>query len=87
MGLGIITAINLIAFFLMGLDKRKAQRGQWRVPEKTFLFLALFFGAAGILAGMKVFRHKTRHPLFTIGMPCLLVLNLVCFYCQKGFLF
>jgi uncharacterized membrane protein YsdA (DUF1294 family) len=48
--------------------------------------MAAAFGAGGILVGMKVFRHKTRHPLFTIGMPCMLAFNLVCLYYLKGFL-
>ncbi|MGI6605865.1 MAG: DUF1294 domain-containing protein [Peptococcia bacterium] len=82
-----IVAINLITFFLCGLDKYKAQRGLWRIPEKSFLLMAAAFGAGGILVGMKVFRHKTRHPLFTIGMPCMLAFNLVCLYYLKGFLF
>lgn len=75
-----ILALNLFSFCLFGLDKWKAQKGMWRIPEKTFLLLGAFMGAAGILLGMKLFRHKTRHSLFTFGMPLLLVLNMLCYY-------
>lgn len=78
-----IVALNIISFFLCGLDKYKAQRGLWRIPEKSFLLMAAACGAGGILVGMKVFHHKTRHPLFTIGMPLLLLFNLVCYYLLK----
>ena len=54
-----IIMINLIGFFIMGIDKRKARRGKWRVAERTLFTIALLFGSIGILTGMYVFRHKT----------------------------
>lgn len=59
----------------MGIDKFKARRGLWRIPEKTLFLSALLGGAMGSILGMKLFRHKTKHRSFTIGMPCLFLLN------------
>ena len=70
-----IIAINLIGFFIMGIDKRKARRGKWRISERTLFTIALLFGSIGILIGMYVFRHKTKHLIFTIGIPTLLVIQ------------
>ncbi len=63
--------VNLLAFLLMGWDKRQARRGGWRVSERTLLLAAALFGAAGELAGMLLFRHKTRKPRFLYGLPAL----------------
>ena len=69
-----LAAVNLAAFGLMGVDKGRARRGKWRVPEKTlFLPVALGGGLGGVL-GMRVFRHKTKHLAFRLGFPLLLVL-------------
>lgn len=70
-----LAAVNLIAFFLMFSDKRRAVRHQWRIPEKTFFAFSFFGGAAGALAGMFLFRHKTRHLSFRILLPLCLILN------------
>ena len=59
-----IAAISLVNFILYALDKRAAQRGEWRVPERVLLSLSFFGGAAGGIAGMIFCRHKTRKPLF-----------------------
>jgi uncharacterized membrane protein YsdA (DUF1294 family) len=67
---------NLIVFLVYGIDKLKAKRGSWRVSEKALIICALLMGAPGALAGMKVFRHKTKHRLFTVGVPLCLILNL-----------
>ena len=67
--------MSLIDFALMGVDKRRAKRAEWRVPEKTFFLVALLGGAAGGVAGMWVFRHKTRHWYFKYGLPLILVLQ------------
>ena len=72
--------INLITFAAMGLDKSKAKRGKWRIPEKTLFFLALIGGALGGIIGMRVFRHKTKHWTFQLGFPVLFILNLVMIY-------
>lgn len=65
--------VNIIAFFLMGIDKKKAQTGAWRIPEKTLFLSAIFGGGVGAIAGMQLFRHKTRHRSFVIGMPLILL--------------
>ncbi|OZU89762.1 hypothetical protein CIL03_01070 [Virgibacillus indicus] len=72
-----ILGVNVIVFILMGIDKRKAVKHQYRIPERTFWLLAFIGGAAGALIGMKVFRHKTKHRSFTIGMPLLIIVNAV----------
>ncbi len=68
---------NLITFLMMGLDKWKAKRGAWRIPERVLLLSALCFGAVGATAGMSLFRHKTRHKRFSIGLPAMLILHIV----------
>jgi len=67
---------NFVVFAMYGTDKRRAKRGRRRISEKTLLLSALFMGAAGALLGMHIFRHKTRHAKFTVGVPLLLVLNI-----------
>lgn len=66
--------INGTAFAVMGMDKWKARRGKWRIPEKTLFMLAFLGGSVGSLAGMYGFRHKTKHRKFTVGMPVIFVL-------------
>ena len=68
--------VNIVAFAAYGIDKRKAQKGKWRIPESTLLLLAFFGGAIGALLGMRVFRHKTKHWKFKILVPLFLVLQL-----------
>ena len=76
--------INIIAFFLMGMDKRKARTGAWRIPEKTLFLSAILGGSIGAIAGMQLFRHKTRHQSFVVGMPVILIVQILlaiaCFY-------
>lgn len=71
-----LMAMNLAAFAAMGIDKRRAKRGAWRIPEKTLFLLALAGGSAGALAGMYTFRHKTRHKKFVVGIPAILALHI-----------
>lgn len=71
--------INLISFFIYALDKKKSQNSSWRISEKTLLFLALIGGSLGALLAMRTFRHKTKHKLFTIGVPLMLILNCLVF--------
>ena len=71
-----LVLINLAAFDLMGLDKRKAKKNLWRIPEKTLFLSAILGGSAGAIAGMYVFHHKTRHWYFVIGMPLILVIQI-----------
>lgn len=69
--------INLIAFFTMYLDKRKARYGKWRIPEQSLLILALIGGSIGAIAGMYIFRHKTKKLRFSIGFPVILILQII----------
>ena len=71
-----LVLINLAAFVLIGLDKRKARKNLWRIPEKTLFLSAILGGSAGAIAGMYVFHHKTRHWYFVIGMPLILVIQI-----------
>lgn len=71
---------NLASFILIMWDKRRAMQGEWRIQERTFFLWAFAFGASGILLGMHVFRHKTRHKAFTIGMPMIWLMNIACGY-------
>ena len=63
--------INLAGLASMWLDKRKAIRHQWRIPEATLFFIALLGGGLGSIVGMQLFRHKTRHWYFVWGMPAI----------------
>ncbi len=72
-----LIGINIIAFFLMGLDKRYAINHHYRISESFLLSVALFGGALGIWIGMRWFHHKTRKPLFMLGAPILLGLNVI----------
>ena len=80
MGYHFITAylvlINAAAFLLMLLDKQKSRRGAWRIPEKTLLTIAILGGSAGAIIGMYMFRHKTRHLKFALGLPLILALQI-----------
>ena len=76
----ILTAINILSFFLVLIDKKRAIRHQWRIPERTFFILAFLGGALGVYLGMILFRHKTRHVFFTWGIVLLIVLNAVFIY-------
>ncbi|MBQ9003031.1 MAG: DUF1294 domain-containing protein [Eggerthellaceae bacterium] len=68
-----LAGVNLIAFAAFGVDKSRAERGAWRISESALLFLAAVGGSIGALAGMRLFHHKTRKPLFSIGVPVLLI--------------
>ena len=70
---GYFVLINLAGFLLMWADKRKAQKGKWRIPEATLFLVALAGGVLGSILGMYRFRHKTKHLKFVIGMPLILI--------------
>ena len=61
--------INFIGFAIMGIDKRKAIKGAYRIPEATLFCVALLGGSLGTTLGMNLFRHKTKHWYFVVGMP------------------
>ena len=67
--------INLIGFFAMFLDKQKAKRGKWRIPEKTLFLIAFVGGSLGTTLGMHTFRHKTKHWYFKFVMPAIPILE------------
>lgn len=72
-----LLVMNLLAFALMGIDKVKAKRGAWRIPEKTLFLVTALFGGLGGTLGMIFFRHKTKHWYFKLGFPALLVIQIV----------
>lgn len=74
-----LALMSLVGFCAMGLDKRAARRGAHRTPEKRLFLFALLGGAAGALAGMYVFHHKTRHWYFVVGFWALTLLQLGAF--------
>lgn len=69
--------INIIGLVLMGIDKSRAKRRAFRIPEATLFSVAIFGGSVGSILGMYLFRHKTRHLKFTIGMPIILLIQIV----------
>ena len=69
--------INLLAFLLMGADKRRARKEMWRIPEAHLFLAALLGGSPGAILGMQLFRHKTRHWYFRWGLPIILLLQLL----------
>lgn len=75
--LGYLLIVNAAAFVLMLADKIKAKKNKWRIPEATLMGAAAIGGSIGAIAGMYCFRHKTRHPKFTIGLPVILALQIV----------
>lgn len=75
--LAYLFVVNLVNFILMGVDKRKAQNHDWRIPEITFFIWALMGGALGGILGMYTFRHKTRHAKFVFGLPVIGILELI----------
>lgn len=76
-----VLVLSLTAFALFGLDKRKARRGQYRVPEKILFLSAILGGSPGAILGMRFFHHKTLHKRFRYGLPAILALQvLLCLY-------
>ena len=72
-----LLAANAVAFLVFGIDKWKAVKGRWRIPEKTLILLAAAGGSVGAWLAMRMFRHKTRKPVFMYGIPVILL-------CQMG---
>ncbi len=75
-----VVMMNLVSFALMGIDKYKAKKKAWRIPEATLFLFAIFGGSIGSILGMFLFHHKTRHWYFLFGLPLILILQLVCIY-------
>ncbi|MDZ5670691.1 DUF1294 domain-containing protein [Bacillus stercoris] len=72
-----LVLMNLCGFWVMGVDKRKAQQHEWRISEDRLWLIATVFGALGIWLGMQTFRHKTKHASFKYGVPLLLVIEAI----------
>lgn len=70
-----LVSINCISFIVMGVDKHKARKRAWRIPESTLFVLALIGGSLGSILGMHLFHHKTRHWYFLYGMPAILIIQ------------
>ena len=75
--IAVLIVMNLVSFALMGIDKRRAQRGAWRISEKALFLTTACFGGLGGFLGMKVFHHKTKHWYFRVFFPVLLVVQIV----------
>ena len=72
-----LIAINVITFLVYGIDKWKAKRSKWRIPEATLLGLAVIGGSIGAWLGMKVWHHKTVHKKFKFGLPVIIIIQLL----------
>jgi uncharacterized membrane protein YsdA (DUF1294 family) len=86
--IGVLALINLVAFIIMTIDKRRSIRGDptERIPEGLLFFMAVAFGSVGVYAGMLLLRHKTRKWYFVIGIPLLIAQNCACLYLLVFFL-
>ncbi len=69
--------INIITFMVYGIDKLKAKKGKWRIPESTLLLLAIVGGSIGAWCGVKVWHHKTMHKKFRYGIPLIMTIQIV----------
>ena len=72
-----LISINIIGFLIMWIDKRKAIKGSWRIPEKTLFIITVIGGGIGTIAGMYTFRHKTKKLNFIIGLPLITILEII----------
>lgn len=70
-------AMNIVAFIMFGIDKYKAKKSEWRIPESTLLLLAAAGGSIGAWIGMRVWHHKTLHKKFTLGIPAIFILQIL----------
>ncbi len=79
-----MTVINIATFLAFGIDKSKAKRGSYRISEKMLLSLCMVGGSIGGIIGMQIFRHKTKHIIFNLGIPAIIVIQygvvLFCIY-------
>ena len=81
-----LCTINAFSFLLMLIDKQKAKKNKWRIPEKTLLGVCLIGGSVGGLISMHLFRHKTKHLRFRLGIPLMLIAQLAAAYAIKVYL-
>ena len=74
---GFVVVVNVVGFVMMGVDKSRARRGAWRISEASLFLVAAIGGSLGCIAGMQVFRHKTKHWYFKVFFPLLLIVQIV----------
>lgn len=74
-----LVIINFLGFIIMGIDKLKAKRGSRRIPENTLFMFTILGGGVGTILGMYIFRHKTKKKKFTVGMPIILIIEVLLF--------
>lgn len=72
--------INLVGFLIMFIDKRRAIKNQWRVSEKALISISVIGGSLGMLLGMNIFHHKTKHMKFTLGVPTIIIVQVIILY-------
>ena len=75
--IGYLIIINILGFLIMGMDKRRAKKHLYRIPEKTLFSVAIIGGSIGSILGMYHFRHKTKHKSFVVGMPIIVILQII----------
>lgn len=76
-----LVCMNLVGLCMMGVDKARAKKRAWRIPERRLFLCSLLGGSLGTWAGMYLFRHKTRHWYFVIGMPLIFFLQTAAIFC------
>ena len=81
-----LVVINIAAFAMMGIDKKRARKHEWRIPEARLFTSALLGGGLGALTGMYFFKHKTKHWYFVVGMPLIMILNFAIIYAAVVYL-
>ena len=69
-------AINIVSFFLYGIDKYKAKKNKWRISEATLLMIAVIGGSIGAWVGMRLWHHKTMHKKFNYGIPLIIIMQI-----------
>ncbi|MBQ6820374.1 MAG: DUF1294 domain-containing protein [Clostridium sp.] len=79
--------INILSFITMYIDKKKSIKNKWRVKESTLFLLAILGGSVGSITGMYTFRHKTKHITFIIGIPLILIMQIVLIIFIKQYIF
>lgn len=75
-----VIILNLISFGLVGIDKFKSKHKKWRIKEKTFFVIAAMGGSIGVFVGMQTFHHKTKHLSFTLGIPIIILVQILIAY-------
>ncbi|MDD3137963.1 MAG: DUF1294 domain-containing protein [Lachnospiraceae bacterium] len=78
-----LIVVNSIAFLIFGVDKNRAKRGSWRIPESTLISIAVIGGSLGAYLGMKAFHHKTKHMKFAVGVPAIFFVHAFLWMCYQ----